>query len=113
MPYEGFMIHHSACSSMNGKGFDFWIRTDATVIVSPVLTDPDYIHICLEGYFNQAYELMPARAKHQLFVASKLIMELSRLYEISPLYLHPHSQICPGSHFPWNELVIYPADGYH
>ena len=113
MPYEGFVIHHSACSLMNGKGYDFWISFDSSIIVTSVLTHPDYIHICLEGHFNQAYELMSPRAKQQLFTASKLIMELSKLYEISPLYLYPHSQFCPGSHFPWNELVIYPADGYH
>lgn len=113
MLYEGFMIHHSACSSINGKGYDFWISSDSSIIVTPVLTDPEYIHICLEGHFNQAYELMSLKAKQQLFTASKLIMELSRRYEISPLYLYPHSQTCPGSHFPWNELVIYPSDGYH
>ncbi|OAB46958.1 hypothetical protein [Paenibacillus antarcticus] len=113
MPYEGFMIHHSACSSIYKKEYDFWISSDSSIIVAPVLSDHEYIHICLEGHFNQQYELMSARAKQQLFTASKLIMELSKLYEISPLYLHPHSQVCPGSHFPWNELVIYPADGYH
>ncbi|AOZ91406.1 hypothetical protein [Paenibacillus crassostreae] len=113
MLYEGFMIHHSFCSSMDGKGYDFWISKDASVIAAPVLSDNEYIHICLEGYFNLEYERMSANAKHQLFTASKLIMELSNLYNISPLFLQPHSQICPGSHFPWNELVIYPVDGYH
>jgi hypothetical protein len=113
MPYEGFMIHHSACTLINRKDYDFWIKRDASVVASSTLTDNEYIHICLEGHFNMAYELMSASAKHQLFTVSKLIMELSSLYEISPLYLQPHTQVCPGSHFPWNELVIYPADMYH
>ena len=113
MPYEGFMIHDSSCSSIKGKSYDFWIKKDASVIATPLVTDSEYIHIFLEGHFNLAYELMSANAKHQLFAVSKLIMELSSLYQISPLYLQPHSQVCPGSHFPWNQLVIFPADMYH
>lgn len=113
MTYEGFVIHHSSCPSINGKGYDFWVRPDATIIAAPLLTDPQFIHICLEGHLNYEYSLMSFRPKQQLFAASKLVMELSRQYNISPLYLHPHTETCPGSHFPWNELVIYPADGYH
>ncbi|MHA0855497.1 N-acetylmuramoyl-L-alanine amidase [Paenibacillus sp. CMAA1364] len=113
MAYEGFVIHHSLCSSINGKGYDFWIRKDATVFAVPDTTDTKYIHICLDGNFNMAYELMSADAKHQLFEASKLIIRLSTVYRISSLNIHPHTQVCPGSNFPWNQLVIFPADMYH
>ena len=113
MKFEGFVIHHSACSSINGHGYDFWIARDASVVAAPLLTDPSYIHICLEGDFGTSYDGMTREQKQQLFSASKLIMELSIQYNISPLYLNPHNDLCPGTDFPWNELVIYPVDGYH
>lgn len=113
MTFEGFIIHHSVCPSINGRGYDFWIGEDASITSAPLLTDPSYIHVCIEGDFNRQYSLLCAAEKHQLFAASKLIMELSKQYNISPLFLYPHSDSCPGADFPWNELVIYPVDGYH
>ena len=111
--FEGFVIHHTACGSGGDEQWDFMIRKDGTVSASPVLRNSQSIHICLEGDFNQEYEMMNALQKIQLFSASKIIIELSKRYDISPLYLFPHSETCPGQHFPWKSLVIYPVDGYH
>ncbi|GAB6990347.1 hypothetical protein [Paenibacillus pini] len=113
MNFEGFIIHHSACPSINGTGYDFWIHKDGSVTSAPLLTDPTHIHLCLDGNFNRAYDQLGAEEKLQLFNASKLVMELSNQYNISPLFLNPHNDDCPGIFFPWNELVIYPVDGYH
>ena len=114
MKYKGFILHHSRCPSINGKGFDFWVGTDGRIYAAPLLTDPDYIHVCLEGNYGEEENIpqLPAR-KEQLFAAGKLILELAARYQIAPLLVEPHSKSCPGVFFPWNELVIYPADGYH
>lgn len=111
MPYKGFIIHHSVCPSINGKGFDFWIDGTGTVHAAPLLTDPEHIHLCLEGDFGQIAP--PGGSEEQTFAACRLILELSALYGISPPVVKPHDDSCPGSHFPWNELVLYPGDGYH
>lgn len=113
MAFEGFIIHHSSCASINGSGYDFWIGADGSVTPAPFLTDPSHIHICLEGRFDRSYDLLGTAEKQQLFIAGKLISELSRQYDISPLFLYPHTSDCPGKEFPWNELVIYPSHGYH
>lgn len=114
MDFEGFVIHNTACSAdPKREVWDFTIRTDGSVSVSPVLRHSTHIHICLEGDFNRDYNAMNREQKMQLFAASKIIVDLSRLYSISPLYLFPHSETCPGADFPWNALVIYPVDGYH
>jgi len=113
MEFEGFVIHHSACEQETRVGFDFTVHSDGSVTSSPMLLHQKLIHICLEGDFNRRYELMSLEQKTQLFTASKIIMELSRLHDISPLYLFPHAESCPGAAFPWNALVIYPVDGYH
>lgn len=112
MEFEGFVIHHTVCER-EPRNWDFKIHPDGSVSSSSVLVHPGQIHICLEGNFNIGYESMSLHQKTQLFTASKIILELSRLHEISPLYLFPHSDSCPGAHFPWNALVIYPVDGYH
>jgi len=114
MQYKGFIIHHSNCSSINGKGFDFWVDPEGQVYAAPLLTDPDHIHICLEGDFGLPDTVSsPAGRKDQLFAAGKLILELAARYQISPLIIEPHGNSCPGSFFPWKDLVIYPSDGYH
>ncbi|MGG1876898.1 peptidoglycan recognition protein family protein [Paenibacillus campinasensis] len=112
MELEGFIIHHTVCGKDDGS-WDFLIRADGTVTPSPAPSRAGYICIALEGDFDRDYNLMTSAQKEQLFTASKIIMELSRLYQMSPLYLIPHSSSCPGAQFPWNSLVIYPADGYH
>ncbi|WP_379129078.1 N-acetylmuramoyl-L-alanine amidase [Paenibacillus sp. sgz500958] len=114
MPYKGFVIHHSDCTSINGKGFDFWVDPEGMFFAAPMLTDPDYIHICLEGDFNlKDTTASGSGRKDQLFSAGRLILELATRYQISPLIVEPHGNSCPGTFFPWNELVIYPSDGYH
>lgn len=114
MNYEGFILHHSRCPSINGKGFDFWVSVDGAIYAAPLLTDPDHIHICLEGDFSVASSVSPLPGrKEQLFAAGKLILELANRYQISPLIIEPHNNYCPGAFFPWNELVIYPSGGYH
>ncbi|WP_106768012.1 N-acetylmuramoyl-L-alanine amidase [Paenibacillus faecalis] len=114
MGFDGFVIHHSVCEQKpKTESWDFIIKQDSSVIASPVLKDSELIHICLEGDFNKDYDAMNLEQKMQLFTASKIISELSRLYSISPLFLFPHSETCPGAYFPWNVLVIYPVDGYH
>lgn len=116
MSYKGFIVHHSHCSSINGKGFDFWIEPTGRIYAAPLLTDPEYIHICLEGNFTNHGGEGSDSAKEtqdQLFAAGKLILELAVRYQISPLIVEPHNISCPGAFFPWKELVIYPADGYH
>jgi len=114
MHYKGFILHHSHCSSINGKGFDFWVDPEGQAHAAPLLTDPDYIHICLEGNFNDRHPAATESGrKKQLFAAGKLILELAARYQISPLIIEPHGISCPGTFFPWNELVIYPSDGYH
>lgn len=114
MKYKGFILHHSQCPSINGKGFDFWIGESGNIYAAPLLTDPDNIHICLEGNYGEE-ETLPDQQlrREQLFAAGKLILELSARYRISPLLVEPHDNSCPGAFFPWNELVIYPSDGYH
>lgn len=112
MEIEGFVIHHTACVEKQ-QNYDFIIHADGSVTASSISVQPGQIHICLEGDFNIGYAAMSLDQKTQLFIASKMIMELSRLHDISPLYLFPHTDDCPGSYFPWNSLVIYPVDGYH
>lgn len=107
-------MHDSHCPSINGKGFDFWISRDGSIYAAPLLTDPEHIHLCLEGDFSKAESTpLPQDRKDQLFAAGKLILELSSRYRIAPLLIESHSETCPGSCFPWNELVIYPSGGYH
>ncbi|MFC7681979.1 N-acetylmuramoyl-L-alanine amidase [Paenibacillus sp. GCM10028914] len=114
MGFEGFVIHNTACEKETKlEKWDFIIRRDGSVSTSSVLLDSENIHICLEGDFNRDYDAMDKEQKIQLFTASKIIAELSKRYSISPLYLFPHSETCPGAYFPWNALVIYPAGGYH
>ncbi|WNS44448.1 N-acetylmuramoyl-L-alanine amidase [Paenibacillus sp. MMS20-IR301] len=114
MDYKGFILHHSRCTSINGKGFDFWVGLDGAVYAAPLLTDPEHIHICFEGNYGEA-EAVPqlTESQQQLFAAGKLILELAERYQITPLLIEPHSKTCPGAFFPWNDLVIYPSGGYH
>jgi hypothetical protein len=114
MSYKGFILHQSHCPSINGKGFDFWVGMDGVIYAAPLLTDPEYIHICLEGDFSKEADAPPLSGRQeQLFATGKLILELVNRYQISPLIIEPHNNYCPGVYFPWNELVIYPSDGYH
>lgn len=40
MNYKGFILHQSRCTSINGKGFDFWVDVDGAIYAAPLLTDP-------------------------------------------------------------------------
>ena len=70
------------CVSGNrGTGILKFIRT-ARFLLHPCWFTGQ-IHICLEGDFNIGYESMSLDQKTQLFTASKIILELSRLHDIS------------------------------
>lgn len=113
MQYYGIVVHHSACPSINGKGFDFFIGKDGTIVPASEQTDPLYIHICLEGDFSRSSQAYSAEEKEQLFVLSKLIIRLSATFRFEQDDIFPHTMTCPGSSFPWSELVISPDDRYH
>jgi hypothetical protein len=112
MQYFGIIIHHSVCPSINGKGYDFLITKDASVIPAPHRTDPSYIHICLEGDFSEASALTP-KQQEQLFILGKLKQQLCETFGFSHDDVFPHTNTCPGPTFPWSKLVISLKDGYH
>jgi hypothetical protein len=111
--FFGIIIHHSMCHSMNGKGFDFYICRDGTIIPAIEQTDPLYIHVCLEGSFLEARNGLSAEEKEQLFLLSKLTLRLAGMYRFETDDLFPHTLSCPGAFFPWSQLVISPDDRYH
>ncbi|CAM2803775.1 N-acetylmuramoyl-L-alanine amidase [Paenibacillus sediminis] len=113
MSYQGFVIHQSTCSSINGKGYDFWIGINGNIIPAASETDKRYIHICLEGDFSHKINELSSDQKEQFFQAGKLIQRLADRYRLTSYILLPHDASCPGAFFPWNELVISPLDGYH
>ncbi|GIP32349.1 hypothetical protein J2TS4_15590 [Paenibacillus sp. J2TS4] len=112
--YSGIIIHHSVCTAINGKGYDFLVTKNGDIIPSFTPTDPQFIHICLEGDFShtEASELTP-QVRHQLFVAQRLILHLYDDFEFSSKRLHEHHLYCPGIYFPWDSLVISHQDRYH
>ncbi|RAV18568.1 N-acetylmuramoyl-L-alanine amidase [Paenibacillus contaminans] len=113
MQTEGIIIHDSACSSINGKGYDFYIAKNGSIVPASSRTDKAYIHICLEGDFARSFSGSVPEVKEQIFLLSKLILRVSRLYDFSYERIFPHSRHCPGKYFPWAELVIWDNDRYH
>ncbi|MCS7462423.1 N-acetylmuramoyl-L-alanine amidase [Paenibacillus doosanensis] len=113
MQFYGVVIHHSACSSINGKGYDFFIARDGSIIPASEQTDPLYIHICLEGDYSEPRRAFTAQEKEQLFVLNKLILRLAEKHEFQSDDIFPHTISCPGGYFPWSQLVISPDDRYH
>lgn len=109
----GITIHHSVCTSINGKGYDFYITRDGVVIPASEPTDPTRIHICVEGDFSRRDEAWSGCQEEQIFILQKLVLRLSDMFGFAPGDLLPHAEGCPGKHFPWAELVISPKDGYH
>jgi hypothetical protein len=109
---KGIIVHHSVCPSINGKGYDYFIKEDGLIVPAAERTDPDYIHICLEGDFSTAQPASGTR-KEQLFLLQKLAGRLSEIYGFRPDELHAHSVTCPSEAFPWAELVISEQDRYH
>lgn len=113
MGYYGIVIHHSVCSSINGKGYDFFITKQGSIISSSDQTDPLYLHLCLEGDFSRPLEDYDPAEREQLFILGKLVLKLSQMFEIEQEDVFPHTHTCPGSLFPWSQLVISPDDRYH
>jgi hypothetical protein len=134
LPYSGVILHHSVCPSINGKGYDFYITEQAGIIPATLRTDPNFIHICLEGDFSSFPPKSVSRdashtenhpfnsARHpsnlpdrtlQLFVLTKLLLRLSARFGFPADSVIAHSPTCPGAGFPWSELVISTTDGYH
>jgi hypothetical protein len=109
----GIIIHHSACPAINGKGFDYLILKNGSIIPASQPTEPGFIHICLEGDFSDRSSSMGTDSKEQLFLLLKLADRLSRLMNFSIKDIYPHSVDCPGKFFPWSQLVISDKDGYH
>lgn len=112
--YKGIIIHHSACSSVNGKGYDYFITEEANVISATEPCDSEYIHLCLEGDFSQGIpEILDKKLEEQLFVLQKLIVRLYERRRFTNTDLLPHTLGCPGAYFPWSKLVISLQDRYH
>ncbi len=110
----GVVMHHAACPSINGKGYDFFIRKDGSVIAAEESQDLDYVHICLEGDFSrQLGGMTEIELEEQFFVLQKLLVRLFGKYSLSSLTFHGHNGNCPGLYFPWAKLVISPANRYH
>jgi hypothetical protein len=112
MQYTKIIIHHSACPSINGKGYDYKIMKDGMILSSPEPYEPYCFHLCLEGDFNSIYANVNEN-REQLFMFQKLLLRLFRVADLSSNQVFAHSDTCPGEQFPWQELVILPADGYH
>jgi len=109
----GIVIHHSVCSAINGKGYDFYITRSGSILPAPYPTDTSYIHICLEGDFSDPHYAGKPEAREQLFLLLKLVVRLSERLQFKPEDLFPHDKECPGRAFPWSQLVISDKDGYH
>lgn len=116
MAVLGIIIHHSACSSINGKGFDYLITKQGAVIPAQEQTDPQYLHLCVEGDFSEdakGESSSEQLLQEQLFVLEKMILRLSMIYNLSLDSVYSHHPSCPGEKFPWSKLVILPHDRYH
>jgi len=113
MQIVGIIVHHSVCPAINGKGYDYFITKSGSIISAPYPTDPSYIHICLEGNFREPLHMEKPETKEQLFLLLKLALRLSSRYGFKPGDWFPHTGECPGSAFPWPQLVISGKDGYH
>ncbi|HZG85199.1 hypothetical protein [Paenibacillus sp.] len=109
----GIVVHHSACPSINGKGYDFYVTRTGFVIPGAEPTEPGgRIHVCLEGDFSR-YDGTDPDTEEQLFVAAKLISRLADALGFSTAAMYRHEAHCPGERFPWAKLVISISDGYH
>lgn len=113
MPYLGVIIHHSVCPSINGKGYDFYIDSHSNITPASEPSDPEYIHICIEGDFESFSPVLSPEAREQLFVLNKLLMSLFLRFQLTIDDVFPHTFTCPGKYFPWTELVISIQDRYH
>ncbi|MCR8634418.1 N-acetylmuramoyl-L-alanine amidase [Paenibacillus radicis (ex Xue et al. 2023)] len=113
MQFFGIVIHHSICPSINGKGYDFFITRNGSIIPSSEQTDPLYIHICLEGDFSDHRHPFSLEEKEQFFLLNKLVLRLADTFKFQHDDIFPHTISCPGAFFPWSQLVISSEDRYH
>ncbi|WP_281886822.1 N-acetylmuramoyl-L-alanine amidase [Paenibacillus sp. YYML68] len=111
--YTGIILHHSACPSINGKGYDLFVTKNGVIIPSSAQTDPYYIHVCIEGDYSAPRVTLTAQEREQWFILAKLVHRLCQQYNLQPDQLRPHSDSCPGAGFDWAQLVISPEDRYH
>ncbi|MEF3301853.1 peptidoglycan recognition protein family protein [Paenibacillus sp. GYB003] len=109
----GITIHQSVCGAINGKGYDFYVTRSGTIIPATEATDSASIHICVEGDFSRPDETASGYMEEQFFIVQKLVLRLADTFGFDPGNVVPHTDLCPGKHFPWSELVISPKDGYH
>jgi hypothetical protein len=114
MKVTEIVIHHSACTAINGKGYDFYIsRAGAVVPASEPTEGGGRLHICLEGDFGQIQEAGDRAVEEQLFIAARLVVKLGETAEQAVIPILPHNSDCPGPAFPWDKLVISLPDRYH
>lgn len=113
MKIAGIVVHHTACPSINGKGYDFLIMKNGTIIPAMAPTEPGWIHICLEGDFSIVQDPGQPQLAEQLFLFQKLALRLSQNLGFTANEVFPHDPDCPGKGFPWSKLVISSQDGYH
>jgi len=112
MQYSKIIIHHSACPSINGKGYDYMVMKDGLILSSPEPYEINCLHLCLEGDYS-TIQIGLNENREQLFIFQKLLLRLFRVFKLSSDQVFAHSKTCPGEHFPWDELVISTTDGYH
>jgi hypothetical protein len=113
MQPSGIIVHHSACPSINGKGYDWMVLRDGSIIRASERTEPSHLHVCIQGDYSLSQTSVSVLEREQRFVGYKLISRLLEVYHLTPSDVHPHGEGCPGSFFPWSELVISFHDGYH
>lgn len=113
MQFIGVVLHHSACPSINGKGFDFYVTKDGLIVPGSEQAAPDRLHVCVEGDFSSGSQLLSAQQREQFFVLQNLLLQLAGFHGFDASDLLPHGDDCPGRRFPWRELVISLRDGYH
>lgn len=113
MKAVGIIVHHSVCTAINGRGYDYMILKNGMIIPAAEPTDSSFIHICLEGDYSDRMTALSPESKEQMFLFLKLVQRLSRLMHFALEDILPHSADCPGKFFPWSQLVISGKDGYH
>jgi len=114
MKVTGFVIHQSACASINGKGYDFFVTKEGVIIPAAEPTEPSGpLHICIEGDFANDDGLGDPQVHEQLFAAAKLIAGCAEALGVDGAALSPHREGCPGARFPWAKLVLSRPDRYH
>lgn len=113
LQYSGIILHHSACTSINGKGFDYYIDKRAAVTPAFEPVGSPYIHICVEGDFATSELTEEPVVTMQLFALQRSILRLYERYPTMGREILPHGLGCPGPYFPWSKLVISPEERYH